>query len=205
MEVRQLQQIRDLAITTGKINAIKHVMATQGLRLLPAKQLVDLVLVGLPTSLLTQGHSKPTFTASARNRRMAYWPYVAIGALLFISLCCFTGSYRVAASHEQLARDGDRVQASVVGLQWAGKRCHAPILEYEFNGETLSHVSSISSNPPSYKVGDSVTMFISGADSNHFLIDDFAHRWFVPIMLGGMGLATLLPVGIIYFLFVGSQ
>jgi len=189
------QQIRDITTTSGKISAIKHVMDTQGMRLSPAKQLVESILAGTPLTSRPVAKMPPkAFRAPQRSPR---WPLLVIGLLLISSITLFAIGYSIHASHRQLLREGMPVPATVVGLQSAGRSSLAPIFEYQVNGEPKTFISSISSSPPSYNVGDTVTVFVDEADSDRLLVDDFFHRWMVPMILGIFGAALFLPIGIL--------
>jgi hypothetical protein len=57
------------------------------------------------------------------------------------------------------------------------------------NGDSITFASSLSSSHPSYKVGDTVPGLYVPNQPRTARIDDFGSLWFLPLLLGVIGLA----------------
>lgn len=56
------------------------------------------------------------------------------------------------------------------------------------DGSTVTFKESFSSNPAAHQVGDKVKVFYDPGNPQNARIDDFMNTWFLPLLLGGMGL-----------------
>ena len=96
-------------------------------------------------------------------------------------------------SNQELANNGVVVTATVVDDPYQ------PTFEYIFEGDTLYYYSSTSSDPPSYHLGEQVEMFVNPVDPYDTLVNTFMDRWFVIVLLGGMG-SVFFGIGLLSFL-----
>jgi hypothetical protein len=83
-------------------------------------------------------------------------------------------------------------RAEVISLQQRHGKNHSrsyhPVLRYRTHaGATKEVVSSVGSNPPRYKEGDSVVVLYDPAKPEDMRIHSFANVWIMPLILGGVG------------------
>jgi hypothetical protein len=66
---------------------------------------------------------------------------------------------------------------------------YSPVVEYEGpDSRTIRFTGSVASSPPSYTVGERVTVLYDPTMPEAAKIDSFLDKWFLPVLLGGMGL-----------------
>ena len=56
------------------------------------------------------------------------------------------------------------------------------------DGTTVTFKEGFSSNPPAHKVGDKLKVLYDPSNYQNARVDDFMNTWFLPLLLGGMGL-----------------
>jgi Protein of unknown function (DUF3592) len=93
-------------------------------------------------------------------------------------------------------------QARVVGMKerigTERQVAYYPVLRYQTHqGSVKEIVSSVGSNPPRYKEGDSVVILYDPAKPESARIHTFFNVWGVPLILGGMGFLFLIVSGIV--------
>jgi Protein of unknown function (DUF3592) len=64
---------------------------------------------------------------------------------------------------------------------------YTPTYQYQFEGKTYTYTSSTSSSSQEYDVNEAVDVLVDPQEPSEVLIDSFWERWFVVILLGGMG------------------
>jgi hypothetical protein len=68
-----------------------------------------------------------------------------------------------------------------------GSTTYSPVYEYEFEGRTYRHETNVStSGRPT--VGETETILVDPADPSEAMPDTFMDKWFLPVLLGGMGI-----------------
>lgn len=72
---------------------------------------------------------------------------------------------------------------------------YAPVVEYQFGEETFVFESSVSSDPPSHKVGQYVNVRYDPKNPNDAKIDSFFSLWFLTIILGLLGVIFTIVGG----------
>ncbi len=65
---------------------------------------------------------------------------------------------------------------------------YAPEFEYLVKGKTYNYVTSSSSSFKSYALGDEVEVMVDPDNPEEVLVNTFMEKWFLPVLLGGMGL-----------------
>ena len=82
-------------------------------------------------------------------------------------------------------------QGTVIGLEWSddsesgGAR---PVVRYEVHGDPYEIAGDVWSSPPAYAVGDSVRVLYPAGAARAARIESWFDFWFLPTLLGGMGL-----------------
>lgn len=56
------------------------------------------------------------------------------------------------------------------------------------DGSTVTFKEGFSANPPAHQVGDKVKVLYDPSNYQNARVDDFMNGWFLPLLLGGMGL-----------------
>jgi hypothetical protein len=73
------------------------------------------------------------------------------------------------------------------GVTWA------PVIKFKDNaGNEHMMESSVSSDPPAYKIGDKVPLLYPEGKPKEAFIDSFMEKWFTPIMLGVAGVVMFI-------------
>lgn len=85
----------------------------------------------------------------------------------------------------QLISNGEEVVATVISNP------SKPIFEYQIDGEDYNFETTVSSNPPSYYIGEEVSIYVNLDHSDEVLINTFTDRWLGIVILCCMGLAFL--------------
>ncbi len=132
----------------------------------------------------------------------------AIGLIfLVVGAGLVVGCFIAAGRTRRFLSSAQEAQAEVVGLQ---KRqgtereiSYYPVLRFRTqSGATKEVVSSVGSNPPRYKEGDSLAILYDPQQPEAVRIHSFANVWIMPLVLGGTG-ALMLLVGCGITLFSG--
>lgn len=183
----QKEHVRTLLIEGRKIEAIKYVSDNFGLGLKESKELVDLI----DQDIADDEYQRPGMGIGQRSGKnvgkLVGGVFAAIG-LLELVIVVF-----IFISNQDLANNGVIVTATVVDDPYQ------PTFEYIFEGDTLYHYSSASSDPPSYHLGEQVEMYVNPVDPYDVMVNTFMDRWFVIVLVGGMG-AVFFGIGLASFL-----
>ena len=143
-----------------------------------------------------------------------YWVAGAFG-LVAVALCvaAFVGARKVL----QLSRHGLRARATVrelrtheLQLRSADERVsddpvYAPVFEFATPDGKLHRVEGDASYPPSYKVGDEVSVLFDPADPGGARIETLASLWLGVLLTGLGGGITLCVAGFILWLAVDGR
>ncbi len=66
---------------------------------------------------------------------------------------------------------------------------YTPVVSFTTStGQKVETKTSISSNPPSHEIGDSVAIYYSPKEPKKIMIDSFMDKYFLPIIFGAFGL-----------------
>ncbi|MEM9855934.1 MAG: DUF3592 domain-containing protein [Bacteroidota bacterium] len=183
----QKEHVRGLLIQGRKIEAIKYVSDNFGLGLKESKELVELIDEDISDDEYRVRPNKGIAQRSGKNVGKLVGGIFAFVGLIFLTIVVF-----VFMSNQELANNGVVVTATVVDDPYQ------PTFEYIFEGDTLYYYSSTSSDPPSYRLGEQVEMFVNPVDPYDTLVNTFMDRWFLIVLLGGMG-TVFFGVGVLAF------
>ncbi|MEM6525754.1 MAG: DUF3592 domain-containing protein [Bacteroidota bacterium] len=184
---KQKEHVRGLLIQGRKIEAIKYVSDNFGLGLRESKELVELIDADISDDEYIhnrRGHLK----GSGKNTGG-----LVGGIFGFVGLIMLTFAISIFISNQQMAGNGVTVTATVI------EDPYQPTFEYIYEGDTLYHYSSTSSDPPSYHLGEMVEMYVNPVDPYDVMVNTFMDRWFVIVLLGGMG-SVFFGVGLLTFI-----
>ena len=65
---------------------------------------------------------------------------------------------------------------------------YTPTFQYRFKGKTYTYKSTTSSNTQDYEIDETVDVLVDPEEPQEILIDTFWAKWFLPTLLGFMGL-----------------
>ena len=182
-------QIVEVTRTKGKIEAIKLVRESERMSLMQAKDAVEAALDGIDLPLPAKGSTAHFSSGPSRHRKAPTGVFLAIVILLLVTVGCLSACFVIADSNRKFCDTGEQVTGEVVNLVSTG-RCKAPVIGYQFDGESHLYESSVGSNPAAYGIGEEVSVVVDPASPNRVMIDDIMHRWAVPIIFGVIGFAT---------------
>ena len=122
---------------------------------------------------------------------------VGVGLLLGC-FGAFTRTKRFLASALEARAEVVRVEERHGGS--GQSRSYHPILRYRTQaGATKEIVSSVGSNPPRYKKGDSLAILYDPARPDDMRIHSFANVWIVPLILGFVGVIFIVVGAVLTF------
>lgn len=115
--------------------------------------------------------------------------FMGVGCLL-LAIAAWLG-----VSHYQFAQRAIPIQGIVLRYSSYESRSddgpyttmYTPTYQYSFEGKTYTYQSSTSSSSREYEVNEKVDVLVDPQQPKEILIDSFWERWFVVILLGGMG------------------
>ena len=127
------------------------------------------------------------------------WFMVCLSVII-LPISCFVYVHSKAFVDSAVQADG--VVTKLVERADHGKNtCYYPVFRFrDLGGEDHEIFSSNGSFPPSYHVGEKVTVFYTRNSPKDAKLNDFYSLWGMPAILGGMGSSNLV-LGIV-FLFV---
>lgn len=127
---------------------------------------------------------------------------------LVVGLGLLAGCFGAYTRTKRFLAAAREARAEVVGMDErhggsSQSRSYHPILRYRTQeGVTKEIVSSVGSNPPRYKKGDSVAILYDPAKPDDMRIHSFANVWLVPLILGFVGVIFIV-VGSVLTFFMG--
>lgn len=71
---------------------------------------------------------------------------------------------------------------------------YQPVVRFRLGAQEIQFGDSVASNPPAYRVGDTVNVLYLESNPNDARIESFRSLWFLPLLFGGIG-AIFLAVG----------
>ncbi len=180
----QKLEVRKLLIEDKKILAIKYLNENFGLGLEDAKKMAEMIEDDI---------IKDASVASLEARS---------GEFLKNKMGCIVGRIFSIVGFILLAiativffNDQNTVNNGVLVTGTVISNPSQPVIEYEIDGQTYTHQSSVTSTPPSYVLGEEVSIYVDVDDPTDILIDTFSDRWLIVTILGVMG-AIFFVVGI---------
>jgi hypothetical protein len=115
--------------------------------------------------------------------------FMGVGCILLV-IAAWLG-----ISHYQFAQRAIPVQGIVLSYSSYESKSddgryttmYTPTYQYQFEGKTFTYKSSNSSSSQEYDVNEKGNVLVDPLQPKEILIDSFWERWFVVILLGGMG------------------
>lgn len=176
LEGEQHARVKELLESGKKIEAISYVKETFGLRLRPAKVVVE---------NLEKGLGLPARGPSAFMKGPAGLIMLIFGGLGIVFVIV---AGAIFISQSQSIDKSERVTGRVTRLQSeSGRSGSSPVIEYQWNGQTWLHASNVYTSPPAYSVGEEVALFVNREDPADVFLDSFVDRWLLILIFGILG------------------
>ncbi len=182
---QQKEYIQRLLRENRQAEAVKYLVEEFGLGLREARLLVDTL------QKQQQGDPAPVQPPSASTDKksgcigLVGKLFMAIGVVLLGSAV-----YLAANKYDTLA-GYQTVTGKVVDTP------AQPVVEYSVGGEIYSIQAAISSNPPSYHLGEEVQVRVNPQDPYDAVMDSFWEKYLISVILAFLSLFFLLP-GVIF-------
>ncbi|TRX48921.1 DUF3592 domain-containing protein [Fulvivirga sp. M361] len=192
---QEKQHVRALLVKDKKIEAIKYVSDNFNLGLKDAQKLVELIDDDIEDhEYVRRSKSARLKTSGKRSTKSSGKGASKMVGVIFslVGIVMLSIAINDMVTNQELANIGITVTATVV------EDPYQPTFEYVVNGDTLYYYSSTSSDPPSYHLGEEVEMFVHPENPYNTLVNTFMERWFLGVLLGGMG-AVFFTIGIVSF------
>jgi hypothetical protein len=116
---------------------------------------------------------------------------------LIVGVGLLLGFYFAFSRTRRFLASAQEARAEVIGIKQSSggsrDRVYYPVLRYRTQqGATKEVVSSVGSNPPRYKEGDSVVVLYDPAQPGDVRIHSFFNVWMGPLVLGLLGVIMSL-------------
>jgi hypothetical protein len=125
-------------------------------------------------------------------------------SVLFIGI----GGYMSAVSWN-LLNNGVKTTGTVVELRAGsdseGGTTYEPIIEYFYEGQRFEQGTHNSGNPPQFKQGETVTIYLNPERPTQFRVDRFLDLWLIPSVFGCVTVIQLMVIGLLVFLWLRPQ
>ena len=169
---QQKEKVRQLLKNGRKLEAIKYVREQFGLDLRQAKLLVEEVEETLPVDAASTVSNIP----SQRPTGCFLWIFVVIGAgFLSAAIWLFVINY-------QKKENGILVIGRVVEYP------SQPTIAYEVGGEVFHYYSDVSSEPPSYEIGEEVEVYVDPDYPENAMVNTFTESYLLSTIFMVIGL-----------------
>lgn len=80
---------------------------------------------------------------------------------------------------------------------------YTPVFQYEYKGKPYTHVSTTSSSSQEFQLDEMVNVLVDPENPHEILVDSFMDKWFLPLLLGLMGV-VFGGMGFIVFRVLGK-
>lgn len=167
------ERTKDLIRDNRYIEAVKYVKDELSLDLKTAKKLVDAIRLRMEEEDIRMG-KKPQQRTVRTSRVINVFFLIPGLVMLGVAIYFFI-------SQQQIINQGNKVSGKVIAYP------AQPLFAYEYRGQQYEYQSSTSSDPPAYEMGEEVDLYVDGNDPYNVVVDTFMDRWFVIVLLGGMG------------------
>ncbi len=172
--------------------AIKFLQEELNLSAEEARQAVEKLkpsVKPLPRSLIQAFNSRKNKSGNGKAGSRIGLLFMVIG----IAMLGFAGY--TAYSNYQFMEEAISITGKVIDLDThyssdddgGSTLMYSPVFEYEYNGETYTHTSNSSTSSPDFEINEEAEIFINPDSPGTALVNSFMERWFVVVLLGGMG------------------
>ena len=124
-----------------------------------------------------------------RSMRLARLVCLAIGTVFMLVACGF-------AIRDLVRTVGAAVATGeVIALEAGSRGAYRPTVRFPTDGGPVTITGLVASNPPAYRVGESVRVYYDRADPSAAIIDSFVERLLFSVVFGGVGF-VIVAIGL---------
>ena len=172
---QQKNQVNRLLKEGRKIEAVKFLRNEFRISLKKAKILADAIEAEMESSDFEKPKITPAFKRSNKAGKAVGFIFFGIG-LIFLAI-----AFVAFINNQKQIESSDLVIGVVVSNP------SSPTIKYEYQGETYYYYSSTSSSPPNYYLGEEVEVYVDSEFPQDAIVNTVTERWFIIILMGGMG------------------
>lgn len=111
-----------------------------------------------------------------------------LGVVFFlIGIATLGGGVVSLVSANRRRTEWRAADGTVVKLVYTTRSMQAPVVAFSSPRGPVQFQSNVSSSPPAWQVGEPVKVLFDPNDPSQAVIDSFAGRWLVPLLLGLFG------------------
>jgi hypothetical protein len=123
--------------------------------------------------------------------------YLAFGGVSFLLLAIAAILFYF---DQRAANLYTRIEGTVIRNQFNGGMAR-PVISYSWEGKELTYASNTYTNPPAFKRGDKVELFVSPSDASDVWVNSFVGRYLAMTIVGGLGLLFLGFLTLFHYVF----
>ncbi len=101
---------------------------------------------------------------------------------------------------QRAANQYTRIEGTVVRNQFNGGMAR-PVISYSWEGKDLMYAGNTYTNPPAFKRGDKVELFVNPSDPSDVWVNSFVGRYLAMTIVGGIGLVFLGFLTLFHYVF----
>ncbi len=197
-----LQEIRSVAASGNKIQAIKMVREHTGVGLAEAVSVLDWIMKDDPSAPMPA--TKPAQSGSPFPGVPGRGPSLTLPIVIFSAVGAILLAITAWLYFDEVAFRKTAVQVDgIVVENLPNRRSFTPVYEFQWKGEkrrVQSKVSSSVNNRPVYKTGEKLTLLVAPDDPDSAHPDTWFSSWFAPTVTGGLGtIFSLIGLGMLIF------
>lgn len=175
---KAIRETEEILLTKGRIHATLH---------LTKKYKLSLAEAGKITAELIDKLGKEGKQIAQLPIAQVKFPFTIFGSFfLLFGLPMLIAAAYIFTSNQAEYANRVKVEGEVISLE--GYDTYTPVVEYEWEGAYYEIRGSVASNPPSFRVGELTEVLVDPNNPADGRIDSFFERWFLILILGGMGL-----------------
>ena len=123
--------------------------------------------------------------------------YLAFGGVSFLLLAIAALLFYF---DQRAANQYTRIEGTVVRNQFNGGMAR-PVISYSWEGKDLMYAGNTYTNPPAFKRGDKVELFVNPSDPADVWVNSFVGRYLAMTIVGGLGLLFLGFLTLFHYVF----
>jgi len=124
-----------------------------------------------------------------RFMRLARLICMAMGSVFVLVACGFAVRDLVRTVGAEVATGEVIAVNAETGSK--GSTMYRPTVQFPTDRGPVTITGLVASNPPAYRVGESVRVYYNRADPSAAIIDSFVERLLISVVFGGVGIATV--------------
>jgi len=124
-----------------------------------------------------------------RSMRLARLVCLAIGTMFLLVACGFAVRDLVRTVGAAVAT------GEVIALDAGSRGTYRPTVRFPTDGGPVTITGLVASNPPAYRVGESVRVYYDRADPSAAIIDSFVERLLFSVVFGAVGF-VIVAIGL---------